>query len=114
MNIEALCVTPGSACPQPEPNATELPSCTPSPHIARNVKTEAAVAVLVALREGRARAPPGHPKAKSRATSYDTPFARSSAAFCAASFAGSSFTCRPRASVGGGTRVLGVGSAAER
>jgi len=64
----ALRGTPGSACPQPEPNATELPSCAPSQREMH--KDGGGGAVGVAMRARAARAP----KAKSCATSCGTSF----------------------------------------
>ena len=90
----ALRGTPGSACPQPEPNATELPSCAPIS--ARTAQRQGGGGGGVARRARAARAP----KPKSCATSCDT----SSAAPCAASFTCSSFTCHLRAGVGWGSR----------
>ena len=103
----ALRGTPGSACPQPEPNATELPSCAPI-STNRQLRNDSGFGGGGMARRARAaRAPEGQrPSPAPRGTSSTT--------FCAASFTWSSFTYRPRASVEGGTRMLGVGSAAGR
>jgi len=87
----ALRGTPGSVCPQPEPNATELPSCAP-------------ISARAAQRRRRRRwwrgeegaRRPG-PEGQVCATSCGT----SSTAPCAASFTCSSFMCHLRAGVGG-------------
>ena len=69
----ALRGTPGSACPQPEPNTTELPSCAlPSQ---RELHNDGGGGGGVARRARAARAP----KAKSCATSCGTPSATTSA-----------------------------------
>ena len=86
----ALRGTPGSACPQPEPNATELPSCAP-------------ISARAAQRRRRRRwwrgeegaRRPG-PEGQVCATSCGT----SSTAPCAASFTCSSFMCHLRAGLG--------------
>jgi len=62
----------------------------------------------VAMRARAARAP----KAKFCATSFRTPYDTSPTASCAAFFTCPYFKCHLRASAGGGTRVLGVGSKA--
>jgi len=90
--------TPGIACPQPEPNATELPSCAP-------------ISARAAQRRRRRRWWRGEEGARRpgpegyvlrhvlwHATS------RSSATSCAASFTCSSFMCHLRAGAGGGSR----------
>ena len=64
----------------------------------------------VARRARDARAPKDKPCGASCGTSSAT----SSATFCTAFFTCLSFTCHLRACVGGGMRVLGVGSAAGR
>ena len=97
INIEALCAEPPEEfCPQPEPNATELPSCTPIS--ARTAQRQGGGGGGVARRARAARAP----KPKSCATS----FGASSTTPCAASFTCSSFMCHLRAGVcvGGGSR----------
>jgi len=62
----ALRGTPGSVCPQPEPNATELPSCAPIS--ARTAQRQGGGGGGVARRARAARAP----KPKSCATSCGT------------------------------------------
>jgi len=84
----ALRGTPGSVCPQPEPNATELPSCAP---ISARAAQRRRGGGGVARRARAARVTARAPKAKSCATSCGT----SSATSCAASFTCSPFTCRP-------------------
>jgi len=94
-NTEALCAargTPGSACPQPEPNATELPSCAPISASCEVRKNGSGGGGGVVRRARASRAP----KAKSCATSCGT----SSAKSCATPFTCLSFTCRPRAAWG--------------
>ena len=86
--ICALHGTPGSACPQPEPNATELPSCAPSQ--CELHKDGGGGGVARRARATRAL------KAKSCATSCGT----SSTTPCAASVTCSSFMCRPPLSLG--------------
>ena len=87
----ALRGIPGSACRQPEPNATELPSCAP-------------ISARAAQRRRRRRWWRGEegarrpaPEDKSCATSCGT----SSTAPCAASFTCLSFMCHLRADAGG-------------
>ena len=79
----ALRGIPGSVCPQPEPNATELPSCAPIS--ARTAQRQGGGGVCVARRACAARAP--------KPTSCATSFGASSAPF-AASFTCPPFTCR--------------------
>ena len=104
----ALRGTPGSVCPQPEPNATELPSCTP---ISARAAQKWRQRRWWRGEEG-ARRPGPEGQATSCATSCGTSSATPSVTSCATSFTCLSFTCHPRASVGGGTRVFGVGSKA--
>jgi len=80
-HIGALRGTPGSASPQPEPNATELPSCAPSQ--CEQHKDGGGGGGGMAKRARAARAP----KAKSCATSCGTSSATPSTAFCAESLA---------------------------
>ena len=82
--------TPGSVCPQPEPNATELPSCAPIS--ARIAQRQGGGGGSVARRARAARAPKPKFCATSCGTSPTTP--------CAASFTCSPFTCRPLLSLG--------------
>ena len=65
------CTTPG-ACPQPEPNATELPNCASISSRAEQ-RRRGSGGVGVARRARAARAP----KAKSCTTPYGTPYATS-------------------------------------
>jgi len=88
--ICALHGTPGSACPQPEPNATELPSCAPSQ--CELHKDGGGGGVARRARATRAL------KAKSCATSCGT----SSTTPRAASFTCSIFMCHLRTGVAGG------------
>jgi len=88
----ALRGNPRSVCPQPEPNATELPSCAPIS--AQTAQRQCGGGGGVARRARAARAR----KAKSFATSCGT----SPTTSCAASFTCSSFMCHLRAGVGGG------------
>jgi len=102
----ALRGNPESACPQqPEPNATELPSCAPISASRELRKDCGGGGGDVARRARAARAPEAKSCNKSFRTSCDT----SPATSCAASFTCSSFTCHLRGSVGGGMRVLGLG-----
>jgi len=84
--------TPGSVCPQPEPNATELPSCAPISVRTAQRQGGGGGGVARRARAARARKPKSY--ATSCATSSTTP--------CAASFTCSSFMCHLRAGVWGG------------
>ena len=87
---------PGSASPQPEPNATELRSCKPL-SASRELHKDGGGGGGVARRARAARSP----KAKSCATSFGASSAALSATSCAAGFSTCpSFTCRPRAARG--------------
>jgi len=92
----ALPGTPGSASPQPEPNATELPSCAP-------------ISARAAQRRRRRRWWRGEEGARRPCPETQVlrhvlwhVTSRSSAASCAASFTCSSFICHLRAGGGGG------------
>jgi len=95
--------TLGSACPQPVPNATERPHLSESRAAQRRRRRR-----WWRGEEG-ARRPGPEGKAPRNALS-----ATSCAVSCAASFTCSSLAHRPRTIVWGGTRVLGMGSAAGR
>ena len=97
----ALRGTPGSVCPQAEPNATELPSCAQRRRRRRRWRGE---------KGARRSGPEG--QVLRHVLWHVT--SRTSAAFCAASFTCLSFMCHLRTSVWGGTRAFGVGSGAGR
>jgi len=82
--------TPGSVYPQPEPNATELPSYAPISAQTAQRQDGGGGGVARRARAARARKP------KSCATSCGT----SSTTPCSASFTYSPFTCRPQLSLG--------------
>jgi len=98
----ALRGTPGSACPQPAPNATELPSCAPISASRELRKDGGGGGGGVARRARAARAP----KAKSCATSCGTSSATPCATSCAASFTSSPFGFLTPPSVGGLDRLF--------
>ena len=86
----ALRGTPGSACPQPEPNATELPSCAP-------ISARAAQRRRRWWWRGEEGARRLGPEGQVFATSCGTSSDKFCATSCAAFLTCSSFTCRPRA-----------------
>ena len=89
----ALRGTPGSACPQPEPNATELPSCA---HISARAAQRWRRRLWWRGEEGARRPGSEGPVLRHVGTSFAAP----PAASCASSFTCLSFTCRPGAALG--------------